>query len=70
MELIAYVLGCALVPAGLVAYLVWHHALAAAFDDVIRWTATHYAPVNIVPFGRGATIRIIPSFAFSRSRPC
>ena len=52
-ELIAYVLGCALVPAGLLAYLAGHHALAAAFDDVIRWTAAHYAPVNIVPFGFG-----------------
>ena len=59
-ELIAYVLGCALVPAGLLAYVVGHHALAAAFDDVIRWTAAHYAPINIVPFGRGATIQNYP----------
>ena len=29
-------LGCALAPAGLLAYVVRHHALAAAFDDVIR----------------------------------
>ena len=26
---------CSLVPVGLLAYVVWHHALAAAFDDVI-----------------------------------
>ena len=44
-ELIVYVLGCALAPVGLLAYVVWHHALAAAFDDVIRFTAERYAPV-------------------------
>ena len=52
-ELIAYVLGCALVPAGLFAYLAGHHALAAAFDDVIRFTAQRYAPIQSVPFGFG-----------------
>ena len=46
--------GAALAPAGLVAYVVWHHALAAAFDDVIRFTAVRYAPIQIVPFGSGA----------------
>ena len=52
-ELIAYVLGCALVPAGLLAYVVGHHALAAAFDDVIRFTAGRYAAIQSVPFGFG-----------------
>jgi 4-amino-4-deoxy-L-arabinose transferase-like glycosyltransferase len=51
VELIAYGLGCALVPAGLLAYLIWHHALAAAFNDVILQTAVRYAPAAIVPFG-------------------
>ena len=50
-QLIAYVLGCALAPAGLLAYVVGHHALAAAFDDVIRFTAERYAPIQSVPFG-------------------
>ena len=52
-QLIAYVLGCALAPAGLLAYVVGHHALAAAFDDVIRFTAERYAPIQSVPFGSG-----------------
>jgi hypothetical protein len=50
-ELFAYVLGCALAPAGLLAYLAGHHALVAAFDDVIRFTATRYAAIQTVPFG-------------------
>ena len=49
--LIAYVFGCALAPAGALAYLIGQHTLAAAFDDVIRFTATRYAFVNTVPFG-------------------
>lgn len=43
--LIAYVLAGALVPVGLLLYLVWHHELVAAFNDVIVWTATRYAPI-------------------------
>jgi len=50
-ESIVYVLGCALVPAGLLAYVVWHQALAAAFDDVVLHTVTRYASIQIVPFG-------------------
>jgi hypothetical protein len=50
-ELIAYVLGAAIVPVGLLAYVVGQHAFAAAFDDVIRYPAGHYAAVNVVPFG-------------------
>jgi hypothetical protein len=53
-ELIVYILGCSLVPVGLLAYVVWHHALAAAFDDVIRFTANQYAPTQGVPFGFGS----------------
>ena len=52
-ELIVYVLGCSLVPVGLLAYVVWHHALAAAFDDVILFAAVRYAPIQSVPFGSG-----------------
>jgi hypothetical protein len=53
VELIAYVLGCALAPASLLAYVAWHNALAVAFDDVILFTATRYAPIQGVPFGFG-----------------
>ena len=52
-ELIIYVLGCSLAPVGLLAYVVWHHALAAAFDDVILFAAMRYAPIQSVPFGSG-----------------
>jgi hypothetical protein len=52
-ELIVYVLGCALAPIGLLAYVVEHHALSAAFDNVIRFTATRYTPMQRVPFGFG-----------------
>jgi len=52
-EMTAYVLGCALAPAAIVAYLAKNHALAAAFDEVIRSTALRYAPINSVPFGFG-----------------
>src|SRR5262249_23227641 len=47
-------LGCSLAPVGLLAYVVWHHTLAAAFDDVIQFTATRYAPIQNVPFGAWA----------------
>jgi hypothetical protein len=52
-ELIAYVVGCTLVPAGLLAYVVGHQALAAAFDDVVRFTTERYAAIQGVPFGFG-----------------
>ena len=59
-QLIAYVLGCALAPASLLAYVVGHHALAAAFDDVIRFTAERYVPVASVPFGSGGQFGLAP----------
>ena len=52
-ELLIYVVGCSLVPIALLAYVVWHHALAAAIDDVILFTAIRYAPIQSVPFGSG-----------------
>jgi hypothetical protein len=55
--LITYVLACALVPVNLLLYLAWHHSLVAAFDDVILWTATHYAPIQGLPYGHGANER-------------
>ncbi len=59
-ELIAYLLACALVPVLTIAYLLEQGTLAAAFDDVIRFTATRYSSVNIVPFGFGANSRNRP----------
>jgi hypothetical protein len=52
-QLIAYGLGCALAPAGVLAYLIGQHALAAAFDDVIRFPIEHYTAINSVPFAFG-----------------
>jgi hypothetical protein len=49
-EVIAYVLGGAVVPAVLLIYLVSNQALAAAFDDVIRFTAARYSSIQGVPF--------------------
>jgi len=57
---ITYVLGVMLVPAGLVAYLVANHSLAAAFDDVIRFTATRYAAIQYVPFGSFGSAQNFP----------
>jgi hypothetical protein len=51
--LIVYLLGCSLAPISLLAYLTWHHALAAAFDDVILFTVTRYSRIQSVPFGWG-----------------
>ena len=55
-ELMAYVLGSALIPISLVAYLIGHGALAAAFDDVVLFTAKQYMSIAPVPFGLGASI--------------
>jgi hypothetical protein len=55
-----YLLGCALAPVGLLAYLAWDHAIGAAFYDVIEWTAGRYAPVQAVPFGSFASSQNIP----------
>ena len=59
-ELIAYLLGCALAPILTIAYLLDQGALAAAFDDVIRFPATGYTSINFVPFGFGANSRNRP----------
>src|SRR5262249_36904985 len=49
--LIAFALASALVPICLLAYVIGQGALAAAFDDVIVWSATRYASIQSVPFG-------------------
>ena len=50
-NLVAYVLGTSLVPICLLAYVIAQGALAAAFDDVILFTARRYSSIAIVPFG-------------------
>jgi hypothetical protein len=50
-ELVVYVLGCALVPTGLLVYVATQHALVAAFDDIIRFTAERYVSTQGLPFG-------------------
>jgi hypothetical protein len=59
-QLIAYVVGSLLVPTALLIYVVWHHALAAAFNDVILFPATRYALVQIVSFGAFADLHNFP----------
>jgi hypothetical protein len=49
--LIAYALGSALIPICLLVYVIAQGAFAAAFDDVILFTATRYTSVASVPFG-------------------
>ena len=58
--LVAYGVGLAIAPAGLLAYLVSHHALVAAFDDVIRFTGARYRSIQGLPFGSGATRLNLP----------
>jgi hypothetical protein len=50
-SLIAFALGSALLPICLLMYVIGQDALAAAFDDVIVFTATRYASIQSVPFG-------------------
>ena len=58
--LIGYGLGCAVVPAGLLAYLMGQQALVAAFDDVIRFAAARYAAIQSVPFANGTWLQNFP----------
>jgi hypothetical protein len=55
-ELVAYLLAIALAPVCVLAFLVKQEALAAAFDDVIRFAVTSYASIQGVPFGYGTSI--------------
>ena len=50
-QLIAYLLGCALAPLVVLAYLLEQHTLFAAFDDIIGFTVTRYSSINKVPYG-------------------
>ncbi len=59
-EALAYVCAVALVPIGLIAYLVANHSLAAAFDDIISFTASRYAGIQSVPFASFASVQNFP----------
>ena len=50
-KLVVYVLGSALIPISLLAYVIAQGALAAAWDDVIRFTVERYASIQSVPYG-------------------
>ena len=52
--LAGYVAAGAIAPLCTLGYLVSQHALLAAFDDIIRFTATRYAGIQGVPFGYGS----------------
>jgi hypothetical protein len=79
-KLFIYLVGSALVPLALLAYLISDKAFPSAFDDVIVWTAKRYAPIQPVPFGAFAEIQnrplrylfplvfLLSCFAFWRSR--
>jgi hypothetical protein len=53
VQLLLYVLGCAVVPIALLVYLAAQHSVVAAFNDVILFTATRYTAIQNVSFGFG-----------------
>jgi hypothetical protein len=59
-ELVCYVLAGALVPAVLLVYVAAHHALAAALDDFLWFTAQRYARIQSVRFSSGADTQNLP----------
>jgi hypothetical protein len=60
VELSVFVLGGLVIPACLIFYLVWRQVFAAAFDDVILFTARRYAPIQVLPFGDRANAQNYP----------
>ena len=60
VELSVFVLGCLVLPMCLIGYLLWRHVFAAAFDDVILFTARRYAPIQVLPFGDRANAQNYP----------
>ena len=66
---VAFILGCALVPTCLLAYVIWHGEFAAAFDDVILIMAKHYYSVNkSTVWQLGRPTKISPSNTCFRSQ--
>ena len=60
LALVAYIVGGAVAPLCSLAYIASHHALAAAFDDVIVFTATQYSGIQGVPLGHDARLADFP----------
>ena len=60
LELSVFVLGGLVIPVCLIGYLLWRHVFAAAFDDVILFTARRYAPIQVLPFGDRANAQNYP----------
>jgi len=56
VHLASAIAGVALVPTVTILYLAAAGALTAALDDVIAYPVRHYAGIQAVPFGRGATL--------------
>jgi hypothetical protein len=54
-RLVSATAGMAIVPAIMVCYVAATAGLSAAFDDVIRYPALHYAGIQAVPFGFGVS---------------
>jgi len=59
-EAIAYLAGAAVVPIGLVVYLLANQSFGAAFYDVVLFTLQRYSSIQSVPFGRGANPQNFP----------
>ena len=60
VDLSVFVLGGLVIPVCLIGYLLWRHVFAAAFDDVILFTARRYAPIQVLPFGDRANAQNYP----------
>jgi hypothetical protein len=58
-RLVSTMAGVVLVPAAMVLYVAANGAVAAAFEDVIRYPALHYAGIQAVPFGMGASMQYV-----------
>jgi hypothetical protein len=52
--------GMALTPTAMVVHVTANAAFAPAFDDVILYPALHYAGIQTVPFGMGASLYHLP----------
>jgi hypothetical protein len=59
-DLVAYVLGSALIPTCLLAYVIKLGALRAAFEDLIVFPATRYLRVSGMPFAYGTDWQNVP----------
>jgi hypothetical protein len=59
-RLVSAMAGMALTPTAMVVHVTANAAFAPAFDDVILYPALHYAGIQTVPFGMGASLYHLP----------